>query len=220
MAEPVDKSKNGWLVWALLGFVIVSIVVAFVRQERDRATYPMLPVISTVSDFSLTNQLGDAVSLADLKGQVWVANVIFTRCPGPCLTLSKMFSDLQEQLPENERIKLVSLTVDPEFDTPDVLSRYGKRLGTEAENWWFLTGENSQLRRLAIHDLQFVVQDKDEETMETEEDLFIHSTSFMIVDKQGRVRKVINSHEPVVDGKESVSAIDATLQTIEQLLHE
>jgi protein SCO1/2 len=220
MTEQVNKSNSGWFVWVLLGFVIVSIVVAFVRQERHRAAHPPLPVISEITAFNLTNQLGAAVSIDDLKGQVWVADVMFTRCPGPCLTLSKKFATLQDRLPKNKKVKLVSLTVDPEFDTPEVLERYGKRLGTNADKWWFLTGDKAELRRLAIHDFQFVVMDKDKKEMENEDDLFIHSTYFMVVDQQGRVRKIIDSMEPEGADENTLSAIDQALQTVEQLLNE
>jgi protein SCO1/2 len=220
MSKQADKSNGGWLVWGLLGLVIVAIAVAFVREERRRAAYPPLPVISTLTDFNLTNQLGAAVSLDDLKGRVWVADVIFTRCPGPCLTLSKKFAELQERLPDDEKVKLVSLTVDPDFDTPEVLERYGKKLGTDPDKWWFLTGDKAELRRLAIRDFQFVVVDKDAEEMENEDDLFIHSTYFMVVDKRGRVRKNIESMEPEGADGETPSAVDQALQAVEQLLNE
>ncbi len=220
MPKQADKSNSGWFVWGLLGLVIVAIAVAFLREERRRAAYPPLPVISQITDFNLTNQLGAAVSLDDLNGQVWVADVIFTRCPGPCLTLSQKFAQLQDRLPQNKDVKLVSLTIDPEFDTPEILNRYGNKLGTDAEKWWFLTGDKAELRRLAIRDFQFVVMDADKEKMESEDDLFVHSTYFMVVDKQGRVRKIIDSMEPGETGDETPSAVDQALQTIEQLLNE
>lgn len=220
MTEQILKSKNGWLVWTLLGFVIVSIVVAFVRQEQRRAGYPELPIISTVGDFNLTNQLGSALSLDDLKGQVWVADVMFTRCPGPCLTISRKFAELQKRLPENKNVKLVSLTVDPDYDTPKILEQYGKKLGTDSDKWWFLTGDKSEIRRLAIRDMKFVAVDKDEEDMGSEDDLFIHSTTFMVVDRRGNVRRIIDSLETSDTEEGGISAIEETLQTIEQLLQE
>jgi len=220
MSEQTKKSNSAGLVLGLLTFVIVAIVIAFVRQERYRAAHPPLPVISNLGDFNLTNQLGAAVSLGDLRGKVWVADVIFTRCPGPCLTLSKMFAELQEQLPDNKNVKLVSMTVDPDFDSPEILSRYGKKLGTKSDRWWFLTGDKAELRRLAIRDFQFVVLDKNKEKMESEDDLFVHSTYFMVVDQKGRVRKIIDSLEPENADEKSPTAIDQALATIEQLLNE
>ena len=80
-----------------------------------------MPVLGQLPDFVLTNQLGQAVSLADLRGQVWVADVIFTRCPGPCAKMTRHYAELQTALPANQPIKLVSFTSDPEYDTPKVL---------------------------------------------------------------------------------------------------
>lgn len=220
MTEQTHKSKSDWLVWALLGLVIVSIVIAFVRQEQRRAGYPELPIISTVGDFNLTNQLGSAVSLKDLKGQVWVADVIFTRCPVQCLALSRKFVELQNRLPKNKNVKLVSLTVDPDYDTPNILAQYGGKLGTDSDKWWFLTGDESEIRRLAIRDMKFVAVDKDEEDMGSEDDLFIHSTTFMIVDRRGNVRRIIDGLESSDTEEGDISSIEETLQTIEQLLQE
>ena len=157
------------MIFVGLGLVIALIVLMFVREELAKKRLPPLPVIASVSDFSLTNQLNEAVSLADLKGHPWVANVIFTRCPGPCLSLAKKFAELQSRLPEDSNTRLVTITIDPAYDSPEVLNKYGMKLGADPDKWWFLTGSTNQLKQLAIHDLKFTVQDKDEELQETPE---------------------------------------------------
>lgn len=206
--SPTSNSRL-WLMAGALGIIVALIAVVAVRQQLRRPAGPPLPVLFGVSDFRLTNQLGRAVTLADLRGQVSVVNVIFTRCPGPCLTMSRQFAMLQKQLPAGEDVRLVSLTVDPEFDTPEVLKAYGDKLGTDVARWWFLTGSNAELRRVAIDDFKFVAVPKDVEDQESKDDLFIHSTYFMILDGRGRVRAVIESAEP--------GAVEQTLETIARL---
>jgi len=203
------SSRRIWLMAGALGVIVALIAVVAVRQQLRRPAGPPLPVLFGVSDFRLTNQLGRAVTLADLRGKVSVVNVIFTRCPGPCLTMSRQFAMLQQQLPAGEHVRLVSLTVDPEFDTPAVLKHFGAKLGTDPARWWFLTGPNAELRRVAIDDFKFVAVPKDAESQESKDDLFIHSTYFMVLDGRGRVRAVIESAEP--------GAVERTLETVARL---
>ncbi len=147
-----------------------------------------MPVLGQLPDFVLTNQTGQTVSLADLRGQVWVADVIFTRCPGPCAKMTRHYAELQTALPANQPVKLVSFTSDPEYDTPKILNKYAERFGADSNRWWFLTGDKPQIRRLAVNDFKFVVVEKKPEERDVPEDLFLHSTWFVLVDRQGRVR--------------------------------
>ena len=118
-----------WLVWGFLLVIVLVIGGSFVRSKTKpaEATGSVLPVIGTVADFSLTNQLGQTVSLAHLRGKVWVADIIFTRCPGPCATMTQRMSELQSALSPNQPVQFVSLTTDPGFDTPSVLKKYAER---------------------------------------------------------------------------------------------
>lgn len=88
--------------------------------QAQSAARTRLPVYGSVADFTLTNQDGAPVSLADLRGHVWVANVIFTRCPGPCLKMTRQMKELQQALAQDSQARLVSLTTDPDFDKPAV----------------------------------------------------------------------------------------------------
>jgi protein SCO1 len=203
------SSRRIWLMAGALGVIVALIAVVAVRQQLRRPAGPPPPVLFGITDFRLTNQLGRAVTLADLRGQVSVVNVIFTRCPGPCLTMSRQFAMLQKQLSARDPVRLVSLTVDPEFDTPGILKAYGDKLGTDPARWWFLTGSNAELRRVAIDDFKFVAVPKDVESQESKDDLFIHSTYFMVLDGRGRVRAVIESAEP--------GAVKQALETVARL---
>src|SRR6266496_146692 len=110
-----------WIVWGGLILVMSAIVAAFTASKLRR---PPLPVYGSVPDFALTNQFGRVVSLSDLRGKVWIADIIFTRCPGPCAKMTREMSELQSAIQAGAAVQFVSLTADPKFDTPEVLKQY------------------------------------------------------------------------------------------------
>ena len=185
-----------WIVWSGLALVIVAIFGAYVASTLGKNHRPPLPVLSRVSDFALTNQFGRVVALGDLRGQVWVADIIFTRCPGACPTMTHTMSELQSALPQTQPVKLLSLTADPEFDTPEVLRTYGEKFGAAPERWQFLTGKKLDVYRLATKGLLLAVDDVKAEERTSPNDLFVHSTHFVVVDKLGRVRGAFDGTEP------------------------
>jgi protein SCO1/2 len=128
------------------------------------------------------------VSLSNLRGKVWVADVIFTRCPGPCPTMTHHLAELQAALPPNEPVRLVTFTSDPEYDTPAMLKHYAARFGADSNRWYFLTGPKQEIRRLEVNDFRFVVVEKKPGERAIPDDLFIHSTWFVLVDQRGRLR--------------------------------
>lgn len=94
-----------------------------------------------VPDFTFTNQDGEPFGLADLKDKVWVADFIFTNCTTVCLPMSTNMAELQAKLEEaGVEAPLISFTVDPDRDQPDVLKAYGERYGANFNAWQFLTG--------------------------------------------------------------------------------
>jgi protein SCO1/2 len=201
-----------WIVWGGLALVIVAIFGAYVASQFVTKAPPPLPVLTQVSDFALTNQFGRVVTLSDLRGQVWVADIIFTRCPGPCAKMTKAISELQSALSPAQPVKLLSLTADPEFDTPDVLRRYGEKFGAAPDRWQFLSGNKLDIYRLATKGLLLAVDEIKADERTGPEDLFVHSTRFVVVDKQGRVRGSF-------DGTESFSH-QKIMETIQTLLRE
>src|SRR5215471_5343690 len=126
-----------WVLWTGLLLVLATLVLAYLlAQLRVKAFLGgPLPVYGQVTDFTLTNQAGHAVSLADLRGHVWVADIIFTRCAGPCLKMSRLMKELQDVLPPSSNVRLVSLTTDPDYDTPPVLKAYAQRFGANPGRW-------------------------------------------------------------------------------------
>jgi cytochrome oxidase Cu insertion factor (SCO1/SenC/PrrC family) len=100
-----------------------------------------LPVYGEVPDFSLTDQSGRALRRADLAAKVWIASFIFTTCPDECPLMTAEIARLQKDLAGVPDLRFVSISVDPERDTPAVLARYANDLQADPERWFFLTGD-------------------------------------------------------------------------------
>jgi len=180
--------KIEWLVWSALAVTVIAIAAAFVwtRFYSDGLRKP-LDVVGEVPPFTLTNQFGQPLSNTNLLGQVWVADVIFSRCPVSCERMTQRMLALQQQLGASLPVKFVSITADPDFDTPDVLKRYAANHKADLSRWHFLSGPKKQVYALTVNGLKFVVLDKTEQR-ETPDDLFVHSTQFALVDKRGKIR--------------------------------
>ena len=152
--------------------IALLVVLAGCRKEEPPPVYWQVPA------FQLTAQNGQTFDSKSLKGNIWVADFVFTTCPGPCPRMSSQMRGVQSAVENLPDVKLVSFTVDPKHDTPDVLTTYAKRYHAEPGRWYFLTGEQS-----ALHDIcrnGFKLGDVDGS--------LVHSTRFVLVDRAGRVR--------------------------------
>jgi protein SCO1/2 len=111
---------------------------------------PAVKVGGMIPDFTLTAETGRAVKLSDFRGRVVAIDFIYTRCPLPdvCPRLSANFAALQKRVPD---LALVSITVDPQYDTPPVLAGYARRYGADPARWTVLTGPLDDVRRAAAH---------------------------------------------------------------------
>ena len=220
MDEPQGMVTNGnapkrlvkWLVWAGLAVTALTLIAVFMLTRMAREQSERLPVLGQIPDFTLTNHQGQVTTLADLRGHVWVADIVFTRCAGPCPEMTRRMSQLQTVLPADAPVKLVTLTTDPDFDSPAVMRRYGERFGADFNRWMFLTGSKPQLRRLAVDGMKLVAIEKSAAERTSPEDLFIHSTIFVVVDKQGRLRDTLDSTEPEFQAR--------AVRTVKQLVAE
>ena len=144
-----------------------------------------LPRLWQVPNFTLTERNGQPVTLAQLQGRVWIADFFYTTCPGPCPMLTSRFSELQNELAGQPDLRFVSISSDPEKDTPAVLQKYAEHFQA-GDGWLFLTGEKK-----AIHDLAnqgFKLSLVDDKTNAAEP--IIHSTKLVLVDRSGTVRGV------------------------------
>jgi protein SCO1/2 len=176
-----------------------------------------LPVLGPVAGFALLNQDGRATTLADLSNHVWVADIIFSRCAGSCPVMSGQMKSIQGALPSASRAKLVTLTTDPDFDTPPVLKKYGERFGADFNRWLFLTGAKLDIARLAANSLKLSAVPVKPEEQKDPADLFIHSTMFVIVDKRARLR---GTFETEGDGVNWTNVQSRIIATVNQLEHE
>ena len=186
-----DSRSIQWVVWGGLLLIVTIISGAYVRNElarRRAGEVQRLFVGDHVPGFNLTNQTGQLVTLESLRGQVWLADIIFTRCPGPCFQMTKRMAGIAAGLPPGSPVKLISLTTDPDFDQPAVLKLYGERFEAQAGQWQFLTGAKMDIYRVAVEGLKLVIMEKKPAEREIENDLFIHSTVVALVDKRGRLR--------------------------------
>ena len=215
---PARPPRAIWVGFILFFALLALAFCLWFFQAMRQAGQPQLGVLGPVVDFSLTNQDNRDVSLADLTNHVWVADIIFTRCAGPCPRMTAQMKSLQEALPKNSGAKLVTLTTDPEFDTPEVLKRYGQRFGADFNRWTFLTGTKGQIAGLAANSLKLSAQPVKPETQKDSADLFIHTTIFVIVDKHAQLRGYFETAGEGVDWTNSV--LPKILKSVRQLENE
>ena len=206
-------------IWIGVALILLLVVFAFLlsglkTRQRDAAS---LPKIGQLANFALTNQASQSVTLANLHGKVWVADIVFSRCAGPCPRMTRQMASLQAALPKDSSAKLITLTTDPDFDTPEVLSRYAERFSADTNRWWFLTGDKKEIANLATQGLKLTgfVETKPEERL-TPEDLFIHSTLFVVVDKQAQLRGVFETDNESGSWTNIQSEILQTIRTLER----
>lgn len=148
-----------------------------------------LPVLGTAPDFALLDQQGRVVTAGDLRGRVALVDFIYTTCTDVCPLLTASMQQTQERLRAEGllggKAVLVSLTVDPQRDTPAVLAAYAERFGADAEAWRFLTGNPELVRRL-VND-GFKIGTAPGQTGTPGRDI-VHGSRIVLVDKQGRIR--------------------------------
>lgn len=191
----VGRTGTGLLV-GLFFFLGIMALVLFLRQQHVAG--PPLPVLGQVTGFTLTNQAGQPWSSSSLEGRIWVADIIFTRCPGSCVVMTSHLRQLQQTLPESSEVSLVSLTADPAHDTPEVLRAYANRFEADPGRWQFLTGPQSEIYKVATGQLLLAVAENPDPDNAPIEDLFLHSTKLVLVDRQGRLRGVFDGTDPSV----------------------
>ena len=219
MSDPHGQVRRiGWPVLGglvLIGLTVLALLLFVALKSRQAPGQP-LPVYGQIADFALTNQQGSAVSLADLRGRVWVADIIFTRCAGPCPKMTRQMKELQDALPPESPVRLVTLTTDPDFDTPPVLKAYADRFGADPTRWMFLTGAKPEIARLAIDSLKLTAVEKNPAERESPQDLFIHSTIFVIADKRGQLRGVFETTGEGIDPRVVQTQILAAVRSLER----
>lgn len=218
MQSPSPSRSLQIAVWGLVVLTMLAVAVAYFVQEMRRTGRPLpvdgiqvlagpsrdaekLPVLFEVPEFALTNQTGEVVRSTELRGKVWIADIIFTRCAGPCPGMSRRMAELQQAIPPQAPVRFVTLTADPEHDNPAVLARYADKYLASPGRWHFLTGTKRQIVDAAVSGLKFTAIEKDELKRMDPNDLFIHATIFVVVDRRGRARAVLESDDEAMKVK-------------------
>lgn len=183
------------LLWGFLVAVLLAVAAAAIAKwlrepgspaDSAPARSTALPIFGTLPAFSLINRDGRTVQLADLAGSPWVADFVFTRCPASCPMMSARLARLERSLPRGLHLRLVSISVDPEHDTPAVLERYAATFQA-ADRWLFLTGGREEVRRLSIEGFKLGLDMEPPPGSDGPEPI-LHSTRFALVDGEGRIR--------------------------------
>jgi protein SCO1 len=182
------SGKNLFLLgfFLLLTFVLVWVNLTYTFQGfsgsvEDQKKAPAF----AIPEFRLQNQEGIPFGTEELQGKIWVAHFIFTRCPGPCLAMTRNMVALQEKLGKESPVHFVTFTVDPENDTPAVLKFYGENHAADWGRWTFLTGERSVMHELILNGFKLSVAEATPEELPITGP-YTHSTLFVVVDKNGK----------------------------------
>jgi len=167
--------------------LLLPLLFAACPGEGVRTVSLDLMQLGQVPPFLLLERAGVPLGLDHLKGKVWIADFIFTRCQGPCIAMSTEMSRLQEDFIDDKDLALISTTVDPAFDTPEVLRQYAERFRALKDRWYFLTGTREQIREFAVQGLKIPWRDEDPLT---------HSERFVLVDRTGEIRGFYQLNDP------------------------
>ena len=204
MSTPApETSRYSWLLrrpapWAALISAIVLVVLLAVRPDASAPE-----ALGTLPNYSFTSEQGAPFGTEELTGRVYVANFIFTRCPTICPRFSEKMARIQNALEGQRGIHLVSFSVDPEFDTPEVLRAYSERYRADPSRWTFLTGDYEQLRETVVGGFKIAMGNEAPE----EDDVMsiFHGEHFVIVDQRGEIRGYVHANEE--DVVEQVTAL-------------
>jgi protein SCO1 len=195
------------------------------RSVRD--IDPMYPV----GAFALTERSGRRIRDSDLRGKVWIASFVFTRCTGPCPQVTATMARLQSELKGTEELRLVTFSVDPERDDPAELTRYANHFRADPERWLFLTGKEEEIHHLIEEGFKLAVARKGQarapvyefKTKESHGD-FDHSTRLAVVDRQGRIRGYYDGIRDELMGPDADALFTKELQRLKDkvaaLVHE
>jgi protein SCO1/2 len=145
-----------------------------------------VPVWGTLPEFNLINQSAEPYGTRQLEGRPWIADFIFTKCPGRCPMLTREMSRLQTELRGRgwDDVMLVSISVDPASDTPEALAAYAVKHGAKQDGWQFLTGTRESIWSLSVDSFKLAVM----EIEDTGEGPIVHSNRFVLSDGQRQIR--------------------------------
>ena len=128
--------------------IALVIIIALIAVMQPDGVEEQLPIIGKIPAFDLVDQNSKQFTLENVQGNVWLADFIFTTCSGPCPIMTERMSMVQHDLLEIDKLKFVSFTVNPDYDTPEVLKKYAQRFDADVSSWSFVTGKYDQIQEL------------------------------------------------------------------------
>lgn len=213
MQDPVEHQRptSRRRLWGFLALVLMSFSIgyAWTRLRPHPRSWPggqvasaatphpgELEVYGTVPDFEFADRGGKSVRRSDLLGNVWIADFIFTNCSGTCPIMTMRMKGLLEALGDLEGVRLVSISVDPDRDTPEALNQYADRYQAYDRRWHFLTGEREAVYRLSREGFRLAVGEVPPEQLGPGDEAILHSDRFVLVDQRGRIRGLYRGAGP------------------------
>jgi protein SCO1 len=190
MNQAPIRSGIAWKLILILIPIVTLLLLLWLRHiEVAALRQRAVSSYGTVPAFQLVNQNGQPFGSAQLAGKIWIADFIYTTCPGPCPMISSRMSELQKPL-EKSDVHLVSFSVDPEKDTPQVLRGYAEKLQADPARWDFLTGPKGAIYKLSHDGFKLAVSDGSDER-----GIPVHSTRMVLVDRHGQIRGYYDASE-------------------------
>ncbi|WP_423146873.1 SCO family protein [Rubrolithibacter danxiaensis] len=178
-----EKGKNRYRPLSFFGPKQVASTFHTVRGKQIPDT-----LYHKISNFQLLNQFGDSVKFKTDSSKITVVNFFYTRCPSFCDNMNKELARVVDNFKKNPFLQFFSISVDPSYDTAEILNKYSEKFGAKPPKWQFLTGGKEEIFKLAHKD--FLV---DAVVDTTQEHNIIHSPLFILVDTQKRIRGFYNS---------------------------
>lgn len=167
----------------------------------------ILDTFHQISPFNLTNQEGDIITEKSFKDKIYVVDFFFTICPGICPKMTANMMELQEEFLNDDEVLLLSHSVTPEQDSVSVLKRYAEDKGILSHKWHLVTGTQQEIYKLGRKDY-FVEEDLG---LNKEEDEFLHTENFVLVDKSRHIRGIYNGLS-----KTSINQLIADIKTLKK----
>lgn len=186
--QKLIRKKSFWLLFWVLSFSYP------VYRSITRVLPPPLPVYYTVPEFKLTNEFKQSFGSADLKGRFYIANFMFTSCPTICPSLMQKLDLVQKRIKGlGTKAAIVTFTVDPEVDTPEVLFKFARKRHSNPYIWSYLTGSQADLEKIVINGFKVPMGKKESITKQLEDksiSLFdiAHTEKLVLVDDKGQIR--------------------------------
>lgn len=180
-AASIEREPSLWRIFFVgLPLLVATILFIIWRSQLAHLADHKMNSLGMAPAFELVDQTGSKFDSARLDGKIWIADFIFTSCPGPCPIISTRMSEVGHALRDTD-VDLVSFTVDPDKDTPEVLRVYAEKLGAKPQRWQFLTGAKPMLYDLTKNGFKLAVDDSEPGNP-------IHSTRAVLVDRHQQIR--------------------------------